>query len=240
VTVPLVLAHRGANRVAPENTLAAFEQALAMGADGVELDVHRTADGTLVVHHDAAAPGLGLLAGLTVADIRVARPDLPTLDEALDTCAGRMVNVEIKNSPGDPDHDRAERAADLVVERLQARNGRDHVVVSSFSLATVDRVHALDATVPTALLTARTTELVALLKLAHEHGHRALNPRVHALVGRRAARLAERARDLGLDLYVWTVNEERQMRRLADAGVRGLITDAPDVARRVLGPGSGS
>ncbi len=234
MTVPLVLAHRGANRVAPENTLAAFAQALAMGADGVELDVHRSADGALVVHHDAASPGLGLLARRSLAAIRAARPDLPTLDEALDVCAGRVVNVEIKNAAGDADHDPAERAAELVVERLQARARRDDVIVSSFSVATVDRVHALDAVIPTALLTARTTDLVALLQLAHERGHRALNPRVHALVGRRAARLAERARDLDLELYVWTVNEERQMRRLADAGVHAVITDVPDVARRVL------
>ena len=231
-----MLAHRGANRVAPENSLAAFERALAMGADGVELDVHRSADGALVVHHDALAPGLGLLAELPLATIRAARPDLPTLDEALDVCAGRVVNVEIKNSPGDPDHDPAEVAADLVVGMLQARRRRDDVLVSSFSPATVERVHALDAAIPTALLTARTTELVALLELVHERGHRALNPRVHALVGGRAARLAARARALGLELYVWTVNEERQLRRLADAGVHAVITDVPDVARRVLGP----
>src|SRR5690348_11168207 len=103
--VTLVLAHRGANRVEPENTVAAFTRALELGADGVELDVHRTADGALVVHHDAVAPGLGLLAATPFEAVRRAAPRIPTLAEALDVCAGRFVNVEIKSPPGDPDRD---------------------------------------------------------------------------------------------------------------------------------------
>src|SRR5689334_18596174 len=70
----LVLAHRGANRVEPENTVAAFTRALELGADGVELDVHRTADGGIVVHHDASASGVGLLAAMPFAAIRRAAP----------------------------------------------------------------------------------------------------------------------------------------------------------------------
>jgi glycerophosphoryl diester phosphodiesterase len=230
----VVLAHRGANGVEPENTLAAFRRALELGADGVELDVHRTADGGLVVHHDAAAPGVGLLADLTTDAVRASAPQIPTLAEALDVCAGRIVNVEVKNLPGDADFDPADRAAGLLVELLAARGHNDGVLVSSFNLATVDRVHALDDRIPTALLTARTTDLAGLLHVAHDHGHRALNPRAHSLGGRRAARLAERARALELALYVWTVNEPSQMRRLADAGVDGLITDAPDLAFETL------
>ena len=230
----MVLAHRGANRLEPENTLAAFRRALELGADGVELDVHRTADGVLVVHHDAVAPGVGLLAELTADAIRAAAPQIPTLAEALDVCAGRTVNVEVKNVPGDADFDRADRAAERLVELLAARGHGDTVVVSSFNLPTVDRVHRLDDRIPTALLTARMTDLEGLLHVARDHGHRALNPRAHALTGRRAVRVADRARALELALYVWTVNEPRQMRRLADAGIDGLITDVPDVALRTL------
>ena len=72
----LVLAHRGANRYAPENTLAAFARAVELGADGVELDVHRTADGALVVRHDAGTPA-GVLAELTLAEIRAGLPEVP-------------------------------------------------------------------------------------------------------------------------------------------------------------------
>jgi glycerophosphoryl diester phosphodiesterase len=232
--VTLVLAHRGANRVEPENTLAAFTRALELGADGVELDVHRTADGELVVHHDAVAPVAGLLASRPLGEIRRTEPRIPTLAEALDACAGSLVNVEIKNSPGDPDHDPAGPAADRVVGLLAARARRDRVLVSSFDLPTIDRIRVLDPALPTALLTARTTGLADLLALAHDRGHVALNPRAHALVGRRADRLVQRARELGMSLYVWTVNDARQLRRLATAGVTGLITDVPDRARRAL------
>src|SRR5438045_594778 len=71
---PLVLGHRGASAAARENTLAAFTRAREMGADGVELDVRRTADGVLVVHHDPDAEGVGLIRSVTFADLRAARP----------------------------------------------------------------------------------------------------------------------------------------------------------------------
>src|SRR5215203_4377279 len=103
----LVLAHRGANRVAPENTVAAMQEAVDRGADGVELDVHRSADGVLVVHHDAETPA-GRLADLTTAALRDVVPDAPMLSEVLDVCRGRLVNVEVK----DPDP----RAATALVE----------------------------------------------------------------------------------------------------------------------------
>jgi len=95
-------------------------------------------------------------------------------------------------------------------------------------------VRALEPAIPTALLTARITDLHGTLELAHDHGHGALNPRAHLLAGRRADRLVGRASELGMGLYVWTVNDARQLRRLAAAGVTGLITDVPDRARRVL------
>ena len=116
----LVLAHRGARRQAPENTIPAFARAMELGADGVELDVHRTRDGALVVRHDADGPS-GVWAELTFDAIRAADPDVPVLAEVLDVCAGKLVNIEIKNSPRDLDWDPAARAADLVVECLADR-----------------------------------------------------------------------------------------------------------------------
>ena len=74
----LVLAHRGANRLEPENTVPAMQEAIDRGADGVELDVHRTADGVLVVRHDAETP-VGLLGDLTAADLARALPEVPAL-----------------------------------------------------------------------------------------------------------------------------------------------------------------
>jgi glycerophosphoryl diester phosphodiesterase len=228
-----VWAHRGARRRAPENTLEAFRLALALGADGVELDARRSADGVVVVHHDIAAPGFGVLADRPFAELRAARPDIPTLDEALDACTGALVNVEVKNLPGERDYDPGDRVAALVAERLLGRGG-DDVVVSSFNLATLDRYRQLDPGRPTGLLTLRGFDPRDALALAADRGHAALHPDVRGL-RRLAPALVERAHALGLAVHVWTVNDAARIRRLAAAGVDALITDVPDLAARALG-----
>jgi glycerophosphoryl diester phosphodiesterase len=231
---PRVIAHRGARRVAPENTIEAFLAAAQLGADGVELDVHRTADGALVVHHDADAPGVGVLAQRALSEIRTARPDIPTLDEALDACAGMLVNVEVKNLPGDTDYDPTDGAAAAVVELLRRRELRDDVLVSSFNLATADRVRALDDSIPTGFLTLVGMDPVNGVEVAHAHGHGALHPDVRSLTDTVAEDTVARAHELQMAVNVWTVNGEDEMRRLTAAGVDALITDVPDVARRII------
>jgi glycerophosphoryl diester phosphodiesterase len=229
-----ILAHRGASRVAPENTLAAFVEAANLGADGVELDVHRSADGVPVVHHDASALGIGILAAHSAAEIRRVLPSVPTLAEALDACAGMLVNVEVKNLPGDADHDPEERAAAAVVELLHSRGRRDDVLVSSFSLASIDRVRGLDATIPTALLTLVGFDPLDGAAVAADHGHATIHPDVRSIVGPVAAALADRATELGMTVNAWTVNSPSEIRRLAAVGIDGVITDVPDVARAAL------
>ncbi|HEY3096031.1 MAG TPA: glycerophosphodiester phosphodiesterase [Acidimicrobiia bacterium] len=231
---PRVIAHRGARRVAPENTIEAFLAAAQLGADGVELDVHRTADGALVVHHDADAPGVGVLAQRALSEVRTARPDIPTLDEALDACAGMLVNVEVKNLPGDTDYDPTDGAAAAVVELLRRRELRDDVLVSSFNLATADRVRALDDSIPTGFLTLVGMDPVNGVEVAHAHGHGALHPDVRSLTDTVAEDTVARAHELQMAVNVWTVNGEDEMRRLTAAGVDALITDVPDVARRII------
>jgi glycerophosphoryl diester phosphodiesterase len=231
---PLILAHRGARRVAPENTLDAFLAARELGSDGVELDVHRAADGALVVHHDAEAAGLGLLAAATATEIRAARPDVPLLGPVLDACAGLLVNVEIKNAVSEADHDPRRRAADALVELLTARGGTDVVLVSSFDLATIDRVHDLAPGVPTGFLTVGMDPFEGL-ETARRHGHRALHPDAWSLADGAAAELVRAARDTGIAINTWTVNEPDYVVELAAAGVDGIVTDVPDVALKALG-----
>jgi glycerophosphoryl diester phosphodiesterase len=232
---PLVLAHRGARRVAPENTLEAFARAVALGADGVELDVRRTADGALVLHHDPEAAGGDRIAGTTGTGLRASHPEIPTLAEALDECAGVLVNVEIKNLPWESDFDPDERSADAVVKLLEARGGRDDVLISSFHLATIDRVRATGTSVPTGLLTIGRANLPLLLDLAAERGHAAIHPDRRAVSRRHAEPFVADAHERGLQVNVWTVNAAATIAWLADAGADGLITDVPDVARRALG-----
>lgn len=229
---PLVLAHRGARTVAPENTLEAFTLAVSQGADGVELDVHRTRDEHLVVHHDAAADGLGVLADRSRAEIRSARPEIPTLEQVLDACAGVLVNVEIKNLPTDADYDEADRVAELVADLLARRGRRDDVLVSSFNLATIDRVRALDASIATGFLTM--FDPLGGVAICESRGHGALHPFLGLLGADVIGAIVEGAHEIGVQINVWTVNDESEMARFAVAGVDAIITDVPDVARRVL------
>jgi glycerophosphoryl diester phosphodiesterase len=231
--VALVLAHRGANRYAPDNTLAAFRKAVELRADGVELDVHRTADDKLVVRHDASTPA-GMLSEMTSSTVRAALPEVPLLDEALDVCAGRLVNVEIKNVPGEGDWDPSRQSAALLVDVLERRGRRDHVIVSSFDLPSIDRVRSLSSSVPTALLTWGTDPIEGLA-IVQDHGHHALHPDVRSVTARSPEAIAASAHARGLQLTVWTVNDPDELGRLAAAGVDALITDVPDAALRALG-----
>ena len=232
---PLVLGHRGAPRDAVENTLAAFIEARDQGADGVELDVHRSADGTLVVHHDAAAAGLGILAEHDLATIRAARPEIPTLGEVFDACAGMLVNVEVKNSPEDADFDPEDRGAAAVVELIRARDLSASVIVSSFHLPTIDRVHELGPEVPTGYLVVVDPLPLPALQVAHERGHTALHPHLAAMGEAFAADAVARAAELEIALNVWTVNDPAEIVRLAEVGVDAIITDMPRLARSALG-----
>lgn len=232
-----VWAHRGARRQAPENTVAAFRLARDLGADGVELDIRRSADDELVVHHDAKARGIGILAEAPFAAVRARRPEIPTLEEALDACVGMLVNVEVKNLPGDPDFDPGDRIVGLLVDALARRAHADNVVVSSFNLATVDRFREHATGSPTALLALRGFDPLAAVTVAAERGHAALHPNVWGLTGPVAAAVTTKAHELGLALNVWTVNRAATVRRLSRVGVDAVVTDVPDTALRALGRG---
>jgi glycerophosphoryl diester phosphodiesterase len=234
--VTLVLAHRGSRLREPENTVSAFARALSEGADGVELDVHRTGDDDLVVCHDAASPA-GVVSEMTRAEIQRAFPLVPTLAECLDACAGALVNVEIKNLPGDADWDPTDRAAELVVELLAARKPtarEPRVVVSSFNLATVDRVRSLEPAIETALLCDGNLDPLEALVVAEQHGHAGLHPWVGRLGGAVAGALAVRAAERGVALRPWTVNDPVEIARLGALGYDAVISDDPLVALAAL------
>jgi glycerophosphoryl diester phosphodiesterase len=144
------------------------------------------------------------------------------------------VNIEVKNLPGDADYDPGDGAAAAVVDVLAVRGMRDDVLVSSFNLESADRVRALDESIPTGFLTLLGMDPVDGVEVAHAHGHGAVHPDVRSLGGDVAGATVARAHELGIAVNVWTVNGEDEMRRLAAAGVDAIITDVPDVARRVL------
>jgi glycerophosphoryl diester phosphodiesterase len=224
----LVIAHRGASRARPENTVEAFVEARRVGADMVELDARRTADGRLAVHHDAVVAGLGSICAL---DARELPRHVPLLDEAFDACEGMAVNVEVKNLPGDPDFEPDELVATAVVEAVQRRRLHDRLVVSSFSLAAIDRVRALDDSLVTAWLTLPGLDQHDALHTVVSRGHRGLHPHHLAVT----PELVADAHGRELFVNTWTVDDPARMTWLVEAGVDGICTNVPDVLVGVLG-----
>jgi glycerophosphoryl diester phosphodiesterase len=228
-SIPQIIAHRGASRAERENTVQAFRRAAELGADAVELDVRRTLDGELIVHHDAHLGDGRALVELPAAALPA---HVPTLAAALDACAGMWVNLEIKNSPDDPDHDPGDRVADAVVDHLRARraagDGVERWLISSFRRATIEHVHAAWPALPTAWLTVDVPD--GAVDDLVRHGHRALHP----WYGFVTAELVERCRVAGLALNTWTCDEPDWIRNLAAWGVDGICTNVPDLAREVL------
>ncbi len=224
----LVIAHRGASAAVQENTLDAFRLAVEMGADYIELDVRRSRDDVLIIHHDAHLPDGRFIVEHDYDDL----PDwLPTLAEALDACEGANVNIEIKNEPDAPDYDEEHQISDAVVGLALAFRRPEELLVTSFNLDTVKRLHAVNPEIPAGFVTGYDILQVQML-LDHlvESGLQAVVP-YHPTVDRR---FVDRAHEVGLLVHTWTVNDAERMVELNDMGVDGIITDTPDVARSVV------
>jgi glycerophosphoryl diester phosphodiesterase len=233
---PLVLGHRGASHAERENTLAAFARARELGADGVELDARRTSDARLVVHHDPHVDGFGVIGDRDFSALRAAHPEVPTLAEALDACAGMIVNVEVKCLPWEPDPDTPDRAVMRAVVdllRTHASVPVADVIVSSFELGAVDACREFAPEIATAWLTSG-QEIAQAAPIAVEHGHAWLNPDRNAALRAAAADIAAAQRS-GVRVSVWTVDDPGEIASLAAAGVDAIITNVPDVARAALG-----
>ncbi len=226
LAMTLVIAHRGASRAERENTITAFERAVEFGADGIELDVRRTADDVLVVHHDAVLGDGRVLRQVPLGEL----PDhVPTLSAALDACAGAFVNVEIKNDPSEPDFDPSEWAAHRTVVELGRRGADTRWLVSSFRLETVDLVRSLAVNVRTAWLVVAAGE--AELDATVANGHVAIHPYVKTL----DANVIRRAHARGLAVNTWTCDDPDRMRELIAWGVDGICTNVPDIALTIRG-----
>ena len=238
-----VFAHRGARRVAPENTLPAFAAALEMGVDGIELDVHVTSDGQLVVIHDfdvgATTDGAGLVSGMTTAQVMAldagshfgpsfAGTRVPTLDEVFDLVSDRCaVNIEIKSE--DP---YARDASDAVVAFIQRRNLHDQVIVSSFNPMTLIKLRYLDHLIPLGLLHDADMPIFLREALAGPPIQpAALHPHYLAV----DHSYMTWTQQTGVHVNTWTVNDALEAQHLAALGVNVIMSDAPDVILAALG-----
>ncbi|MGH2856809.1 MAG: glycerophosphodiester phosphodiesterase [Solirubrobacteraceae bacterium] len=218
-TRALVVAHRGAWGEAPQNSLAAFERAIELGCDAVELDVRLTADGALAIVHDARVGGRAV-ANQTLAELR-SRPghrETPVLEAVVELAAGRIaLDVELKRS------DCARAAVGLLAARLAPAA----CVVTSFDDDALRLARRAWPEVRTGLLVGprlRARELEGRLRRT---GAALIAPHV----GLARPRLLRWAAERELPVWVWTVNDPRALRRLGrDSRVQAQITDRPERA----------
>ncbi len=250
---PLVVAHRGGAALMPENTLAAFENALKIGVDMVETDVHLSKDGELIVMHDPdvsrTTDGRGQIGELTLAEIKrlnaaaknarggVSHQAVPTLGELLDVVRGKgKIQIEIKLGAGSARYPGIERK---VVDAITARGMMSDVLIISFDFPTLKEIKSLDARLKTgALVTAAwmgSRSLASPERVVAEAldatGADYFMPPGNTV----SAELAHAVRARGLKIGVWTVNAEPEMRRLAGLGVDAITSDDPIELKRVLG-----
>lgn len=230
---PLIFGHRGASRVAPQNTLAAFRRAAELGADGVELDVHLTAEGIPVVIHDArvdaTTDGKGRVAELTLPQVKeldagvhfaadFAGERIPTLEEVLAEVGQRLIiNIELK--PSTKSSGGLEEAVVAVVRRMGML---ERVWFSSFKPYALYWIRQQEPSVPCGLLYSPLTFVSRLL--APVTPHEALHP--HRSLVREA--MVRRAHRRGLRVVTWTLDDEDQAQRFAEWGVDVIITNEPE------------
>ena len=248
-------AHQGGAAEAPSSTLFALDRAVAVGADALELDVHATADGELVVCHDATVDatteGSGAIAEMTLAEVRqldngyrFGPPEFPhrgqglgiaTLREVLEQFPAVFLNLDIKQTAPDVKPYEASLAA-----LLRSFGRADDVIVASFNDAATDAFAAAAPEIPTSagtLATAAFWQAVRDDTPIPDSVLRHVALQVPAAVGDTvvvSSRFVERAHEAGLAVHVWTIDDADEMRRLIGLGVDGVMTDRPSVLEEVV------
>jgi glycerophosphoryl diester phosphodiesterase len=240
---PRAFVHRGwhyGDLAGMENSLPAFRRAVAEGFHYLETDVHATADGVVVVHHDAALDRTtdltGVVARLPWQVVRTAkiggREPVSRLEDLLEELPDALWNIDVKT----------ERAIQPLIATLRRTNAFGRVCVASFSEARLTRVRRSAG--GDGLLTSMGTRAIARLWAAgrlpgfvrSRRGHERI-AQVPARQGRLTVvdkRLVSVARGRGIEVHVWTIDDPAQMNELIDLGVDGLMTDRPAVLRDVL------
>jgi glycerophosphoryl diester phosphodiesterase len=224
---PLVFAHRGGALLAPENTVAAFDNGLSLGADGIELDVRLSRDGTAVVHHDATLDRTTRLQGPVAARStdELAAANIPTLRSVLARYPDARVIVEIKG--------RSLALARAVIDDIRAAAAVDRICIGAFSRKPLREVRRLEP----ALATSAAREEVRWALYRSWFGWPVMNtpyvgyqiPEVAGTTRVVSPRFVDYAHRAGLGVQVWTVNSEIDAEKLLRWGVDALITDRPDV-----------
>ena len=240
-TKPLVWAHRGASGYAPENTLAAFQKAVDLDADGVELDIQLSKDDQIVVIHDETidrtSDGKGWVKDYTLEELRAfnynrTKPeykhaDIPTMREVFELLkpTGLFINIEIKTGVVF-----YEKIEEKILALTKEMGMEDRVCYSSFNHYTVTRIHELKPDAEVGFLYADGP--IDMPSYGVKHGVNALHP---ALYNLQYDGFVKECKEKGLKLNVWTVNERPYMEMCCQYGVDAIITNYPDIAKEVVG-----
>jgi glycerophosphoryl diester phosphodiesterase len=226
-THPLVFAHRGGSALAPENTMAAFDNGMRLGADGLELDVHLSRDGAVVVHHDRTLDRTTTLTGPVAersAD-ELRRAGVPPLRDVLTRHRDARIIIELKvNAP---------ELARATVDVIRRADAVDRVCLGSFGLRVLRAARSIEPAVATSA--AREEVRLALYRSwvrwpvtrVRYHGYQV--PECAGTTRLVSPRFVADAHRADLAVHVWTVNTDADARRLLSWGVDALITDRPDL-----------
>lgn len=248
-----VISHRGANQVAPQNTIEAFKKSIEIGCDGFETDIHLTKDGIPVVCHnftiDETSNGVGAIKDMTLEELRqydfgsykgdeFKGVKIPTLDEFLEVSASmgskmKVLDIELKSEHfGQAGTELAEKTIDAV----KNHGLFDKLLISSFDPALLVVCKKIDKNCKTGILYSP-NQLISLkiaprpVSFAKEIGADALHP-YYMLVTRL---YVERAHRAGIQVNPWTVNKDANAKHLINLGVDGIITDDPGMVNGLLG-----
>ena len=223
---PSVIAHRGASGYEYENSRAAFRRAIMLDSDGVELDVHATRDGGIVVHHDPDLPGVGPIAQLSLAEAREVRirngEQLPLLTEILDLVGTRDVWIEVKSLPAKHDQQLLDILERGPAPDRYAIHSFDHRIVYRLGKARPDLKRGI-------LLSAYLHDPVTVMR---EVGATALWQEWQQV----DQELVNQIHDAGGAVIAWTVNELGDLDRMVRLGVDGLCGNYPDRIRVAIAP----
>jgi glycerophosphoryl diester phosphodiesterase len=223
---PSVIAHRGASGYEYENSRAAFRRAVMLDADGIELDIHATRDGGIVVHHDPEIPGIGPISQLSLSEARQVMlrngETVPLLGEVLDLVGDRDVWVEVKTLPA--------RYDELLLGILDKGPSPERYAVHSFDHRIVHRLGAARPSLPRGiLLTAYLRDVVAVMRSV---GATTLWQEWQQV----DQDLVTQVHDAGFNVIAWTVNEIGDLDRMVRLGVDGLCGNYPDRIRVAIAP----
>ena len=231
-----IFAHRGASGYAPENTLEAFRLAMEQGADGMELDVHLTKDGEVVVIHDETldrtSNGHGNVRDYTLEELKkfsfhnhmekYQGVQIPTLKEALNLVKNSRIKVNIELKTGIYWYEGIEEKTMDIVKTMGME---DRVIYSSFNHYSIQKVLEQNSDAETAYLFSDVP--LNMEKYAKDTGVKGLHPAVYHL---KMADFLETYMKSGLKVRVWTVNNKEDMKMFMDAGVDAVITNYPKVS----------